>query len=291
MAPGEGGPAARLAPLGGETVVAAITPLSTEGGTGGDGSGPASAPGAARLAPEQATGKARLFAPAAPGSILTVDLDKPTDLYRQAVDFVDAFNGGDCFVALPSVDPAGAVDFKVFARDAAKKQAFARAYREALGLDAAIDLGDINAAQCAALSFARGVGHYPDFQLVLDLRAAEVADHHEVAGSIVGWGDRMVHLLLVDDEGVVQSADSLLRSVRERKDFAFQVNLTAGPVATQQLLLAIATPVPLEGLDEHVYTRDAAGFFHALEASVRGARGDVDIAIAGFRVVQDGGAN
>ena len=150
-----------------------------------------------------------LLVPARPGSILGTAVDKPSDRYRRIVDFIRRYSGGDCFIALPAMSLDGAVTFQTFGRDKAREDSFRRAIFDLDGLRAEISSGDVADPQCQALAFVRSAKRYPGFSLIIDLDEADVASGTRLSGSVLNANGRDVHLLMVDDEGRVQSADRL----------------------------------------------------------------------------------
>ena len=213
-----------------------------------------------------------LLVPARPGSILGTEVDKPSDRYRRIVDFIRQYSAGDCFIALPAMNLDGDVTFQTFGRDKAREEQF----REALsGLDdlrAEISTGDVADSQCLALSFARSAKRYPGFSLMIDLDEAEIASGTRLSGSVLNADDRELHLLLVDDEGQVQSIDKFL-AAGDGTDRTFEtpLSLTGGPVVTKQILLAITTDPSLPILAEPV-NEPANAFFAQARPGNRGNR-------------------
>ena len=225
-----------------------------------------------------------LLVPARPGSILGTEVDKPSDRYRRIVDFIRQYSAGDCFIALPAMNLDGDVTFQTFGRDKVREEQF----REALsGLDdlrAEISTGDVANSQCLALSFARSAKRYPGFSLMIDLDEAEIASGARLSGSVLNADDRELHLLLVDDEGQVQSIDKFL-AAGDGTDRTFEtpLSLTGGPVVTKQILLAITTDPSLPILAEPV-NEPANAFFDKLAREIAETGADIDLAVEGFSV-------
>ena len=225
-----------------------------------------------------------MLVPARPGSILGTEVDKPSDRYRRIVDFIRQYSAGDCFIALPAMNLDGDVTFQTFGRDKAREEQF----REALsGLDdlrAEISTGDVANSQCLALSFARSAKRYPGFSLMIDLDEAEIASGARLSGSVLNADDRELHLLLVDDEGQVQSIDKFL-AAGDGTDRTFEtpLSLTGGPVVTKQILLAITTDPSLPILAEPV-NEPANAFFDKLAREIAETGADIDLAVEGFSV-------
>lgn len=275
-----------LAPSG-ETVTGsapdAIVPTGSAGGSDGGSTAVAPSQPAATQAPEPQR-EIALLVPARPNSVLGNEVDKPSDRYRKIVDFIRDYSAGDCFIALPAVDLEGDVTFQTFGRDKAREDDFRKALQGVDQLRTEISSGDVADPQCLALSFARSTKRYPGFSLVIDLDEAEMASGTKLSGSVLNAEERDLHLLLVDDEGKVQSIDSYLkRGTGSDRAFSVPLTLTGGkPVATKQILLAITTDPPLPELSS--INEPANLFFRRLSEEIKATKADVDLAVEGFNV-------
>jgi hypothetical protein len=222
-----------------------------------------------------------LFAPARPDASAETAPPQP-DPYRDAVEFIRRFDGGDCFAALPTRHDD--VEFRTFGTEASRHLDFMRAYADIFGASANIRSGDLAEAQCQALGFIRNSKGYPAFSLSLRLDTPEVPSGMALSGSILDTGEQMVHLLLVDDEGRVQLADEFVSAVsRTERRFSLPVFLTSGPVRTQQLLIAIAPDRAVPMLRNEV-DQPAGEFFARLAREVAASDAELNIAVEAFSV-------
>lgn len=275
--------------------VAAAAPSETLRGQSAQPAAPSSAggrvTGAEPLPPEREvaqpvtpTVETALLVPARPGSSLGDEIDKPSDRYKRIVDFVRNYGGGDCFIALPAMSVDGVVTFQTFGRDKEREDAFTRSLVALDGLRAEISAGNVAETQCLALSFARSSTRYPGFSLMIDLDEADIGSGTRLSGAVLNARGREVHLLLIDDEGRVQSVDRFL-SAGDGTDrpFSAPLVLTGKPVATKQILMAITAEPMLPTLSGPIDDA-AATFFARLADEVKASGADVDLAVEGFSV-------
>ncbi len=235
-------------------------------------------------APEEHAVETALLVPARPDSSLGTEIDKPSDRYRRIVDFIRGYDGGDCFIALPAMNIEGNVTFQTFGRDKPREDAFRRALLSLDGLKAEISGGNVADSQCLALAFAQRMQRYPGFSLMIDLDEANIASGASLSGSILNANGRDLHLLLIDDEGTVQSVDRFLARYGGA-DLAFSAPLvlTGGPVETKQILIAITADAPLP-LFAGTINEPAESFFPKLAGEILAAGADIDLAVEGFSV-------
>ncbi|WP_394887155.1 hypothetical protein ACG873_20560 [Mesorhizobium sp. AaZ16] len=223
-----------------------------------------------------------LLTPERPDSSSAERVAPQPDPYRDAVDFIRRFDGGDCFAALPTRHDK--VEFRTFGTEASRHVDFARAYAKISGAPANIRSGELAEAQCQALGFIRKSDGYPEFSLSLRLDTPEVPSGTVLSGSILDAGEQKVHLLLVDDEGRVQLADEFISAAsRTERRFSLPVFLTGGPVRTQQLLIAIASDRAVPMLRNEV-DQPAGEFFARLARQVAASDAELNIAVEAFSV-------
>lgn len=232
----------------------------------------------------QAPRVAAVVAPARPGSFPSSGPGEPSDPARAVTDFMRQYDGGDCFLALPAAFASGEAAVQTFGESEAAQAAFRRALAGSLGTTAEIRSGTVAGSQCLALSFARKIDGYPNFSLVIDLDAADVTSGSALAGIVRNAGNRFLHLLVIDNDGLVQSVDAYLAAAAgNARRFSAPVVLTGGPVATKQLLMALASDRLIRLLQGPV-RRPAADFFEALAAEISAQEANVDLAVEGFSV-------
>ncbi|MCE7027656.1 hypothetical protein [Jiella avicenniae] len=166
-------------------------------------------------------------------------------------DLVAAYPGGDCFAALTEAGKA-AGEFRITALsddqnrledfadtliEHSPKEAFRRVY---------IDGGEVAEAQCRALASLPEMPGYPAFGLTLELEKRRIVSGETLAGTISGVpASDTLDLLLVDDEGLVQSLSVHLTRKGATASFDVPVSLSGPETRTAQILIALALPQAL----------------------------------------------
>jgi hypothetical protein len=96
-------------------------------------------------------------------------------------------------------------------------------------------------------------------------------------------GGGVLTLLVIDDEGTVQDLATFLRFAAGEARFSVPLTLTAGPVETRQLLMALSTPaLPRTVIDRN--GEKAETYFPALTAELRARNMREDVAMVAFSV-------
>lgn len=118
--------------------------------------------------------------------------------------------------------------------------------------------------QCPAVTLLRRNAAYPAFALPISLESGDIASGENAVGQIDNGAGHYNTLLLVDDNGVVQDLRRFLTVQGGRVSFDVPMARDGAARDTNQLLIAIATPRPLQAVTRNA-GRTAADFFAALE--------------------------
>jgi serine/threonine-protein kinase len=178
----------------------------------------------------------------------------PTDLRQRITEFLDTYNGGDCFFvelmtaedgdayleglgtsASPSAPPAS---FELLDRE------FERQFR----FEARIGVHWVTPEQCPAVNFLSRTKRQPGTGPRLDIDASGLRRGDALTGFVAQFGDRHVELLLIGDDGYVSNATTRLRSTGDTKTFSFTPHQAKPGPPQPQLLFAIASSKQLEAL-------------------------------------------
>jgi hypothetical protein len=219
---------------------------------------------------------------AAPGD-RPPEAEAATQTYKTVLEVLAAYPAGPCFAALPSLSDTGSFQFETFARSADDLARFRTTLEVETGSLPNTTMKPISEAQCRTLAFVQDSPAYPAFQLYFDLANRSIASGEMLEGRIGNTSGGFISLLLIDDEGRVQNLGSFLKFTRGAALFRIPMTVQGAVVETQQLLLALSTPVSLQTV------RDAAGqpaeaFFQDLGAELRAKGQKEDLALVAFSV-------
>jgi hypothetical protein len=207
----------------------------------------------------------------------------PETTYRDVLDLIAETPVPPCFAALPTLSDTGDFQLEVFARTETDLADFAARLRERLGQVPNATLKPVSAAQCAALEALRAAPAFPAFTIYFDLAARDITSGSALEGRVGNTGGGVLTLLVIDDEGTVQDLATFLRFAAGEARFSVPLTLTAGPVETRQLLMALSTPaVPRTVIDLNGAKADA--YFPALTAELRARGMREDVAMVAFSV-------
>ncbi|WAP70235.1 biopolymer transporter ExbD [Jiella pelagia] len=199
-------------------------------------------------------------------------------------DLVAAYPGGECFAALTQAGKA-AGEFRITALsdDQSRLEDFAdtlieqspeEAFRRVL-----IDGGEVAVTQCRALASLPQMPGYPAYTLRLSLDQRRVFSGENLAGTIEGIpATDTLDLLLVDDDGQVQSLSSYVTRKGANARFEVPVSFSGPETRTAQILIALSLPQALIHADG-AGGEPAGPFFEKLAETLdaRGLRGEFAI--------------
>jgi eukaryotic-like serine/threonine-protein kinase len=198
----------------------------------------------------------------------------------RTIEFVTAYDGGDCFFVTPerlSDDPRSR-DVDGLGSSAAPFDVFNYEFQRQFGFEAAIGWHQVTAEQCPAVNFLFRTRYQPSVAPRLDIVTAGLTQvPPKLTGSVAEFGDRHVELLLIADDGYVLNATARLRAAGQTMTFSLELGKTPGP-PVPQLVFAIASSKPLEALKLPPDARAEQVFPQVLtEASQRGLTLNVSV--------------
>lgn len=171
-----------------------------------------------------------------------------SDPVERIQQFVNSYDGGECFFVEPVTVAEGNTTLEGYGRSAAPFEALDSDFKRANGFEALVGYHMVTPQQCAAISFIGQLRGKRDSAPSLDVSAGSLRSNGYVSGSVAGFGNRNVELLMVDHEGNVMSLTSQLKGDGDTRSFT--INIQRGDVGPSklQLLLALVTAKPLETL-------------------------------------------
>ena len=206
---------------------------------------------------------------------------EPDGRYRDLLKFLKDSEITGCASVLPTIASDGSVFLSGFAADEALWDTFQKSMAEELRLRLPLNAATVAKPQCRALTFARTLSGYPRFSLSMKLENTDLVSGQFLNGAITDVRDRKVHLLVVDDEGLVQQADSLLQPRVSSLTFSIQMYVSGQAVRTAQMMIALAVDKPLTTVTTANQTM-AEGFFAAVSEELAETEQTADIAIVSF---------
>jgi len=181
----------------------------------------------------------------------------PDDANQRIVEFVNDYNGGDCFYVELMTAGDGDAYLEGLGTSASPSEAPAsfevldREFERQFGFEARIGVHWVTPEQCPAVNFLSRTKNQPGTAPRLDIDASGLQNQAApgpLTGSLAAFGNRHVELALIADDGYVFNVTEHLKPAANAKTFSFRpVKNNPGP-PRPQLLFAIASSRPLEAL-------------------------------------------
>jgi hypothetical protein len=163
--------------------------------------------------------------------------------------YVEQYDGGECFFVAPVAISETSASLEGLGASVQPFIGLDEAFKRDIGFEADIGIRQVTSAQCPALTF---LGRIPGTRVDaprLEVDKSSLRGGEILSGSIERVGRRKVELLLVSDSGTVQNISDLLEPGAEPRTFRFPVQQPEALTGSRpQLLLAVASPAPLEAL-------------------------------------------
>ncbi len=200
--------------------------------------------------------------------VVPIPMPEPKPVLSGEVDrFVYQFNGGECFLAVPSIVSAQAAVIDGYGLGPKPFEALDEAFKKANGFEAKIDVRKVTPAQCPALVFVKQFLSTVDGPLKFEVGKIDLRSGDKLQATLDTTAAN-IFLLIVDDEGLVHDVTNQLRSGPSGREFAMLLQGVPARRPQPWLLLAIASAQPIGGLGS---AEPFAGkdFFPSLGAEVR----------------------
>lgn len=193
------------------------------------------------------------------------------------------FGTPSCFLAVPK--PVGHDGWSVqsYGDAAAVLDDFATYLKTRLPQSVELDRRTLQSGQCAAVDFANAFGAAAPGEFGFTVDQRRLGNGERLAATISGFNGRLLYVLLIDDDGVVQNVSTFVTAAGGTAALDVPVNLKGGGQAKTQLLLAIAASQPLSLLD-HMPPTPLARLLPLLRGGIRASKAAIGIAVADFAV-------
>ena len=172
----------------------------------------------------------------------------PLGSIAQIERYISQYNGGDCFFITPNTVSANAARIDGYGTSQSAFEILDEAFKRANGFEADIDVRQVTAQQCPALTFLARLRGERGRTLRLRIGETNLKSGEALTGSVEGAGNDHVQLLLVSDEGLVQDLSALLKPAGESRTFNLRMQRVGAAGAQPQLLIAVTSARPLETL-------------------------------------------
>src|SRR5215467_2717583 len=178
------------------------------------------------------------------------------DPRTRITQFVDAYDGGDCFFVEPEMVEDRDVRLLGLGASASLFETprsflvLNDKFKSQFGFEAEIGVYVVMAGQCPAVNFLSRMKNQPGTAPRLDIDASGLRNTPQtpLTGSIADFGDRHVELLLIDDEGKVHNVTGKLKQSGNAKTFSFMPTQDSPGPPQPQLLFVVASSSPLAAL-------------------------------------------
>jgi len=206
-------------------------------------------PGQASLAPaEQAVAELRpnaVIAGLPPGDAAAIKPSGTDKIWR----FLEQYDGGDCFFVAPVAVDESSVILQGLGASAKPFEVLDGAFLRDVGFEASIGVRVVTRAQCPAITFLGRLRGTRASAPHLEIDSVNLHPGDALTGTVDSGGSRNIELLLVSDTGFAQNLSHLLKPGAGARSFNVDMRRNAGPRGGQpQLLIAVASPLPLEAL-------------------------------------------
>jgi len=196
-------------------------------------------------------------------------LDTPdrVDVVRR---FVQQYDGGECFFMTPIAVSSTAAVVEGFGASTAPFELLDKTFKKTQGFEASIGVRLVTPQQCPAITFLNRLRVDGGRSPRISLGSVKLQPGEALVGSIENFANRVVELLLISDNGLVQNMSYLLKPGTDA--LSFSIDLPRSDEAsgsTSQLVMAVATPRVLDSLRQPAPTPADQFFLQALAEAQR----------------------
>lgn len=155
--------------------------------------------------------------------------------------YIDRFAGGGCF--LPQIVDATdqSADIVTFANEVAPAQNLVDSINADFGFDPDVQLRQVRAEQCPALSFAHAAQETGQFDLDIKLDTDEITNGSALVGRVQNAASQRVQMFLVSTDGQVFNITQMVDPNQAQPTLRLKINIPGLAVEAPSLLVAVAS--------------------------------------------------
>ena len=177
------------------------------------------------------------------------EISKPMDTVASRIDWLQKYDGGNCFFAAAQSVTEEKVNIEGFSTSTKPFEKMLDAFRKDHGIEPEIGVRLIRREQCGVPQFLQDIRENAGKPVELVLSSDLIKSGEAIKGGMTGIKDRISGLLLVDSDGFVYNLD--IPGITSKTDslltFAVETKLKTS-VAVPQLVVGIASDVELESI-------------------------------------------
>ena len=156
----------------------------------------------------------------APPPKLPADSPDRVDVVRR---FIQQYDGGDCFFMTPIAVSSTAAVVEGFGASTAPFELLDKTFKKTQGFEASIGVRLVTPQQCPAITFLNRLRVDGGRSPRISLGSVKLQPGETLVGSIENFANRVVELLLISDNGLVQNMSYLLKPGTDALSFAIDI--------------------------------------------------------------------
>ena len=167
----------------------------------------------------------------------------------QIRNFVERYDGGDCFFVLPIAISQSAAVIEGYGASIARFQAFSDRFKREQGFEPSIGIRQVTQDQCPAVRFLSQLHGDQARAPRIILTATEIKNGETLSGTIENVSNGVLELLLISDNGQIKDLSNLLKPSLDSVSFSIGIQ-SGNNAARPQLLMALAPSQALGSLKQ-----------------------------------------
>ncbi len=192
----------------------------------------------------------------------------------QVRNFVERYDGGDCFFVMPVAVSQSAAVIEGYGESTGRFQAFVDGFKREQGFEPSVGIRQVTQDQCPAVQFLSQLHGDQSRAPRITLATTDVKNGETLSGTIENFENGVLEILLVTDKGQIRNLSNLLKPSLD--SMSFSIGLQSGDNSVRpQLLLALSSSQSL-GLLKQPQLGRADEFFGKLLSEAR--RNNVTVA-------------